>query len=229
MELPAEEYTNLINTENKDNTDNQDNTENQEQEYKKIKSRRTDSFVMRYYKSKFNKIRNLTTNFINKMSRDDIRNNMMGEHNDLLQDLDECFENLENQLNKIKYTINKSLNVENNISEEKIENFETNDIQNKVIKDLMPLAFHYFNLLNIKNEGNDTTNPELNDIVKNMTEKYSIDELMTDFKKNNFLSEINNINFSSDFSGNFNNFFNTSIDDTTQDYTATNFDINDVD
>lgn len=177
-----------------------------ETEYEKIKGQRTDSFIMRYYKSKFNKIRNLTTNFINKMSRDEIRNNMMGEHIDLLHDLDDCFDNLENQLNKIKYKINNSLNVNQNISEDKIANFETNDLQNKVIKDLMPLAFYYFNLLDTNNQNtsnneenenrenseNSDEKNDLNEVLSNINNKYPITDLMKEFEKNNFFSSFNN-------------------------------------
>lgn len=226
MEIPAEQYTNLENF----------NQTNIETEYEKIKGQRTDSFIMRYYKSKFNKIRNLTTNFINKMSRDEIRNNMMGEHIDLLHELDDCFENLENQLNKIKYKINNSLNVNQNISKDKIEKFETNDLQNKVIKDLMPLAFYYFNLLNTNNTNPDNTNAdntntdnseeensnennnELNEALSNINNKYPITELMKEFEKNNFFSSFNN------------NFFNNSeINENMKEEPKSVFDIDGVD
>lgn len=235
MEIPAEQYTNLKNF----------NQTNIETEYEKIKGQRTDSFIMRYYKSKFNKIRNLTTNFINKMSRDEIRNNMMGEHIDLLHELDDCFENLENQLNKIKYKINNSLNVNQNISKDKIEKFETNDLQNKVIKDLMPLAFYYFNLLNTNNSISDNTNTDntntnnanadntnsdnnekessnenndLNEVLSNINNKYPITELMKEFEKNNFFSSFNN------------NFFNNSeINENIKEEPKSVFDIDGVD
>lgn len=214
MEIPADQYTNIENC----------SQTNIETEYEKIRGQRTDSFIMRYYKSKFNKIRNLTTNFINKMSRDEIRNNMMGEHIDLLHELDDCFENLENQLNKIKYKINNSLNVNQNIAKDKIENFETNDLQNKVIKDLMPLAFYYFNLLNTNNNTDNTNtdnnekessneNDDLNKVLSNINNKYPITELMKEFEKNNFFSSFNNNFFSnSEINGNLNQESNSVFD-----------------
>ena len=230
MEIPADQYTNIENC----------SRTNIETEYDKIKGQRTDSFIMRYYKSKFNKIRNLTTNFINKMSRDEIRNNMMGEHIDLLHELDDCFENLENQLNKIKYKINNSLNVNQNISKDKIEKFETNDLQNKVIKDLMPLAFYYFNLLNTNNNTDNTDNTDntntnnanadntnsdnnekessnenndLNEVLSNINNKYPITELMKEFEKNNFFSSFNNNFFNnSEINGNLNQESNSVFD-----------------
>jgi len=130
--------------------------------FNEIKSERTDSIIMEYYKKKFNNLRKLMTNFINKMSRDDIRNIMLGKHKELLNNLDIQFDNLENELYKIKYKINEELNVKKNISKDKIEKINDNDVQNKVINDLTPYALMYYMILEQNNKANEEKKVNIN-------------------------------------------------------------------
>lgn len=187
-------------------------------QFDEIKSKRTDSIIMEYYKKKFNNLRKLMTNFINKMSRDDIRNIMLGKHKELLNNIDIHFDNLENELYKIKYKINEELNVKKNISEDKIEKINDNDVQNKVINDLTPFALMYYMMLeqnnkvneekkvninnqdNLDNPDNQNNNIDLNYNFNTDSNIFSdsfnntLNFLNTNFKNNNNMTEISNIN-----------------------------------
>lgn len=189
-------------------------------QFDEIKSKRTDSIIIEYYKKKFNNLRKLMTNFINKISRDDIRNIMLGKHKELLNNIDIHFENLENELYKIKYKINEELNVKKNISQDKIEKINDDNLQNKVINDLTPYAFMYYMMLeqnnkiseekkvNINNQDN-LDNKDILDINYNTGLNYNTDSnifndsinntlnfLKTNFNKHNLnnMNETSNVN-----------------------------------
>lgn len=206
-------------------------------QFDEIKSKKTDSIIMEYYKKKFNNLRKLMTNFINKMSRDDIRNIMLGKHKELLNNIDIHFDNLENELYKIKYKINEELNVKKNISEDKIEKINDNDVQNKVINDLTPFALMYYMML----EQNNKVNEEKKVNINNQDNLDNQDNLNNLDNKDNLDNQNNNIdlnyNFHTDsniFSDSFNNtlnFLNTNFNKNNNNNMTeiSNINVNDID
>lgn len=201
-------------------------------QFDEIKSKRTDSIIMEYYKKKFNNLRKLMTNFINKMSRDDIRNIMLGKHKELLNNIDIHFDNLENELYKIKYKINEELNVKKNISEDKIEKINDNDVQNKVINDLTPFALMYYMML----EQNNKVNEEKKVNINNQDNQDNLNNLDNKDNPDNQNNNIDlNYNFHTDsniFSDSFNNtlnFLNTNFKNNNNMTEISNINVNDID
>lgn len=212
----------------KNNIDNQ---------FDEIKSKRTDSIIMEYYKKKFNNLRKLMTNFIHKMSRDDIRNIMLGKHKELLNNIDIHFDNLENELYKIKYKINEELNVKKNISQDKIEKMNDNDVQNKVINDLTPFALMYYMMML---EQNNKTSEEKKVNINNRDNLDNKDNINNKDNLDNKDNQDNldlNYNFNTDsniFSDSFNstlNFLNTNFNqkNLTNMNETSNANVNDID
>lgn len=196
--------------------------------FDEIKSKRTDSIIMEYYKKKINNLKKLMTNFINKMSRDDIRNIMLGKHKELLNNIEIHFDNLENELYKIKYKINEELNVKKNISHDKIEKINNNDVQNKVINDLTPFAFMYYMMLEQNNKISEEKKVNINN-QENINNQDNLDN------QNNNIDL--NYNFNTDsniFSDSFNNtlnFLNTNSNENNLNNIneTSNVNVNDID
>lgn len=103
-----------------------------------------------HYQKKINCIRNNLFKLSHKLERNNIKQYAL--NSDLLTDLDNNLDNLDCSIIKLQYEINNFLNVKQNISLDKQEKIKQNELQNKVIKDLLPYYMMYY--MNVESEKN---------------------------------------------------------------------------